>query len=69
MVMKLNLQQKSMLQLIDRSKKDGFGWSQCSMLIFNEILNQRISDELIEVNDELRLVRLTKAGQVLVKWM
>ena len=67
----LTEEQVSMLHLINRSKKDGVGWSRVSFMLADGV--QRIASqvpELVETKQDVRLyVRLTPEGAIVVKYI
>jgi hypothetical protein len=66
---KLTDDQRGMLQLVRRSlgKADADGWLPCSNATYP--LTAVLPPELLERDDESRRIRLTQAGQILLRWI
>lgn len=66
--MKLTRHNKDILKLINRSPKTGDqGWSKVSESLWPMILKYK--NELIDLCDELKLVRLSEEGKIVFKWL
>ncbi len=64
----LSQSQKSAIQLIVRTRDLGDGWRQCSENTYAMVANSLPSD-LLERDDEKKMVRLTSEGLVVAKWI
>ncbi len=64
----LSQSQKSAIQLIVRTRDAGDGWRQCTQNTYSMIANSLPSD-LLERDDEKKMVRLTSEGLVVAKWI
>lgn len=64
----LSQSQKSAIQLIVRTRDAGDGWRQCSDNTYAMVANCLPSD-LLERDDEKKMVRLTNDGMAVAKWL